>query len=72
MDHGVASVSVFADSSMMSDGWATAMTVLGMDAGLDLANKLGMSVLIVRRNDDGSFEERKSANFPESLPLQGN
>ncbi len=71
VDHGVASVSVFAESSMLSDGWATAMTVLGMDDGLELANKLDMSVLIVRRNQDGSFEERQSKSFPESLPLQG-
>jgi thiamine biosynthesis lipoprotein len=69
VDHGVASVSVFAERSMDADAWATAFTVLGMEAGMELAEKLGMQVLIVRRAADGSFEERQSPLFPESLPL---
>lgn len=69
VEHGVASVSVFAERSMDADAWATAYTVLGMEAGLELAEKLEMQVLIVRRAADGSFEERQSSRFPDSLPL---
>ena len=58
----LASVSVVHDSCMWADGWATALTVLGMEAGVALADELALAALFVRRHD-GGLEERPSAAF---------
>lgn len=42
-----ASVTVVASDCMSADAWATAMMVLGEERGLDLARKLGLSVLFL-------------------------
>lgn len=44
-----ASVTVVAPSCMLADGWATAMMVLGREAGSRLARDLGLSVLFLDR-----------------------
>jgi len=59
--HQVASVSVRAGTAMLADGWATAMMVMG-PAGIDLADRLGLAVLMVER-DGGSFREITSQNW---------
>lgn len=56
IDNGVASVSVLHESAMMADAWATALTVLGPEAGLKLAADEGLAVLMVARGDDGPKE----------------
>lgn len=55
--HGIASVSVVHDSAMWADAWSTALTVLGPEAGLALANEQGLAAQIVWRDGDGSFRE---------------
>jgi len=49
VDHSLASVTVVADTCMMADGWATALSVLGPDEGLGLADELGLHTLLVSR-----------------------
>jgi thiamine biosynthesis lipoprotein len=52
----VAAVTVVASSCMLADAWATALLVLGEEVGVKLAQKQGMDVLFVLR-DDAGFEE---------------
>ncbi|WP_070157475.1 FAD:protein FMN transferase [Sphingobium phenoxybenzoativorans] len=49
IDNGVASVSVFHESAMIADAWATALTVLGVERGLALAADEGLAALMVTR-----------------------
>ena len=57
VDHRLASVSVVHESVMWADGLATALNVLGPDAGFELAEREGVAALfLIRRAAD--FEER--------------
>ena len=47
LDNGVAAVTVLAESCMAADAWATALLVRGLDEGVALARRLGMSALFV-------------------------
>ncbi len=51
-----AAVTVVAPSAMEADGWATALTVLGVEAGLALAAERDLAVRYVVRRDDGLVE----------------
>lgn len=51
LDNGVAAVTVLADNCMAADAWATALLVRGMDDGVALAQRLGMSALFVDGQD---------------------
>ena len=50
LQNHVASVSVLAETCMEADAWATALMVLGGDAGAELARARGMDVLFVLRD----------------------
>ena len=52
----LAAVSVVMPSCMLADAWATAFLVLGETAGVELAQKRGMSVLFVL-HDGETFQE---------------
>ncbi|NYT64249.1 FAD:protein FMN transferase [Alcaligenaceae bacterium] len=52
----LASVSVVASSCMLADAWATALLVLGEEAGIELAQARGMDALFVLHDGEG-FEE---------------
>lgn len=54
--NGVASVTVFHARAMMADAWATALTVLGPDEGVDLATAHGLAAQILTRTPDGMSE----------------
>lgn len=54
--NGTASVSVIADSAMQADGLATALTVLGVEAGLGWADARGIAALFLIKTARG-FEE---------------
>ena len=56
IDNGVTSVTVFHASAMTADAWATALTVLGTDEGLALAQAYGLAAQIVARTEDGVIE----------------
>ena len=51
----VASVTVIADNTTEADAWATAMYVLGIEQGLKVANREGLSVFFIR--EDGKTME---------------
>ena len=47
VDNGIASVSVIAGDCMTADGWATALTVLGLQRGMDIAARESIAARIV-------------------------
>ncbi|WP_245586695.1 FAD:protein FMN transferase [Pleomorphomonas oryzae] len=51
LDNGIAAVTVLADNCMAADAWATALLVRGLDEGVALARRLGMSALFVDGQD---------------------
>ena len=53
VSHGLASVTVLADSAMRADAYATAITVLGPDAGHDYAERNNLAALLVERQQQG-------------------
>ncbi len=61
--HGVVSVSVLHREAVWADAWATALTVLGADEGLALAEDQGLAAYFVCRDDDGRMSERCSSAF---------
>ncbi len=62
VSHGLASVTVVADSAMMADGWATALMVLGPEEGMKVARQLGLACFFVVR-DGEEFSTRASPEF---------
>jgi thiamine biosynthesis lipoprotein len=67
VSHRLASVTVLAPSCARADAWATALMVLGPEAGYQLALAEGMPAFFVVRGGAG-FVERATPNFPEVLP----
>lgn len=53
-----ASVTVVAESCAAADAWATALMVLGSEAGLALAAARGLNALFLLRGADGAIETR--------------
>lgn len=53
VEHDLASVSVLHAQCMLADAWATALLVLGAEAGLALADRLGLAAVMVRRDPQG-------------------
>jgi thiamine biosynthesis lipoprotein len=53
IDHGLASVTVVADTSARADALATAFMVMGPDAALALADSRGIPVYLVVKDDEG-------------------
>lgn len=51
--HGLASVTVLAETCMLADAWSTALTVLGPDEGFALATRRGLTALFVARRASG-------------------
>lgn len=68
VNHKLASVSVFHSSVALADAWATALTVLGAEAGLALAEKYNLAAYFIVRHDDG-FKQFSSSHF-EQLRLK--
>lgn len=58
------SVTVVAESCLLADAWATALFVLGPEAGYDLARERGLAALFLTAASDGSVEERATPGFP--------
>jgi len=61
--HNLASVTVFHESTMMADGLATALNVLGPEAGYALAMQQGLAAFFIIRNPDGSFQSRATPEY---------
>lgn len=54
--NAVASVTVLHDSAMMADAWATAITVMGHDRGMQLATRHGIAARLIRREGASGME----------------
>jgi len=65
--HRLASVSVVHGSAMMADGWATALMVLGPEAGLQLAEEQGLGVFLLWR-EGAELKEGASTRFLQLAP----
>jgi len=61
--HTLASVSVLHEEAMMADAWATALSVLGPEDGLALAEEQGLPVLMLVREAPGQFAVRSTSGF---------
>ena len=62
ISHKLVSVSVVNKSSMMADGYATAITVLGPEAGMDFAKKHKLAVFLLVKEGD-NFTEYYTSEF---------
>ena len=62
VSHQLYSVTVVHPSAMTADGWATAMSVLGAEEGLRLADELGLAVLFLM-DQAGQIEASWSQAF---------
>jgi thiamine biosynthesis lipoprotein len=63
VEHRLASASVVDATCMRADAMATALAVLGPEDGFELALAQGWAVLLIIREDDGSFTERATPGF---------
>ena len=70
VEHGLASVSVVADTCMRADALATGLMVLGDDVGHRLAEDKGWAAMFISRNDDGSFRERTTEAWNRRLAAE--
>lgn len=61
--NGVASVTVLHRACVLADAWSTALTVLGPDEGLALADREGLAAHTIVRGADGRVRERWSWAF---------
>ncbi len=68
IDHTLAAVTVLADTDAEADAWATAMMVLGPEAGPLLAEKRGMAVYFIVRKGEG-FETSHTVGFEPYLKI---
>jgi len=53
VEHSLASVAVIGPSSMYTDGWATALNVLGMQAGYELALRREIAAMFIEWHEGG-------------------
>jgi FAD:protein FMN transferase len=63
--HRLASVTVAHPSNAWADAWATALMVLGEEAGMALAREQELSVLMIVREEEGAWSSRVSPAFVE-------
>jgi len=66
VDNGVASVTVMREHCIHADSLATALSVLGVEQGIDYANRHAIAALFIVRKDNG-FEEHMTPAFAELL-----
>jgi FAD:protein FMN transferase len=55
LQNDIASVTVLASSAMAADAWATALMVLGVDSGIELARRYGLSAIFVDEAGEARF-----------------
>jgi FAD:protein FMN transferase len=67
VDHGLASVTVLAPTTLAADGYATALMVLGPDRGMAWADARGLAVYMIVRDAQGTLAERYNAAFAPVL-----
>ena len=65
--HNLASVTVLHEQCMQADALATALLVMGADAGMALADKIELPAYMIVKTESG-FETRHNSYFEEYLP----
>ena len=68
--HAGASVSVIHPRAMVADTWATALSLLGPDEGLEVAEREGLAALFITRDGDG-FAAVATTAFRDRYPVPG-
>lgn len=63
IEHGMASVTVLHPHCMWADAWSTALMVLGLDAGLALAEQHRLAAHLVARDAHGVAHARSSSRW---------
>lgn len=66
VDNGIASITVMREHCIDADSLATALSVLGVEQGIDYANRHAIAALFIVRKNDG-FEERMTPSFAALL-----
>ncbi len=66
VDHKVAAVSVIAGDCLTADAAATALMVVGIDGGLDLASAMGVEALIIERVGS-ALVDTPTPGFPRAV-----
>ena len=69
VEHDLVSVTVAHPSCMVADAWATALTVLGAERAMAVAQEQGLAVYFMRRVNDG-FEHSHTPLFSRYLGEQ--
>ena len=54
--HNTVSVSVFDENATQAEVWDTALLCLGREAGMDVANKMGLAALFIEQDGDNFIE----------------
>ena len=67
VEHAPVAVTVVARDAMQADAWATALTVLGENAGMALAECEGLAVRYLGRDDEGLLRETMTDAFRTHL-----
>lgn len=67
INHGLASVSVVAETAMRADALATALLVLGVERGMALADRLDLAAHFIARDGDDSLHDHRSAALERRL-----
>ena len=67
VEHAPVAVTVVAHDAMHADAWATALTVLGENAGMALAEREGLAVRYLGRDDEGLLHETMTDAFRAHL-----
>nr|WP_155454543.1 FAD:protein FMN transferase [Massilia eburnea] len=65
--NALASVTVVHESAMAADAWSTALTVLGHEEGLALAERKRLAVRFLLRENEGALREIASSRFQKML-----
>jgi len=66
VEHILQSVTVFHESTMMADAWATAMLVMMPDNALELADREQLAIYLIKKTEAG-FQEDMSSAFREAV-----
>jgi thiamine biosynthesis lipoprotein len=62
--HDLVSVTVVHESAMVSDGWATALVILGMPAAREVAEQQSLAVYFIQRDGEDFIASHSSAFEP--------
>jgi len=70
IEHALASVSVLHQDAVYADALATALNVLGPEAGYSLAEREGLAALFIVRESDAEFSARATPAFVAARSLE--